>query len=191
MTKQGCAFPTAGAARGITMAMGGGVVSRHVGGSPGKAGPEGSGAGRVCRAAARPVGGGVTETDERRVAGAGSAGAGERRDSGVGSAGVDERRDAGAGSAGADIRRDAGADGSAGSAVSAGSAAITGLRRCVLMNVVVGFLCGGGGVLMMAWASATADGCGRTVRRAMRCRPSRVNRNWITAPLRWMSSPEG
>ena len=134
MTKQGCAFPTVGAARGITMAMGGGVVSRHVGGSPGKAGP----------------GGGVTETSDRRGAGDGSA------------ATACSRRGAGAVATPA-------ATGVLATPADACSAAIAGSRRFVLMNVVVGTRCGGGGVLIIAWASATAtDDCGIAVRRAIK-----------------------
>lgn len=150
MTKQGCAFPTVGAARGITMAMGGGVVNRHMGGSPGKAGSEGFAAGRSCAGVCRScavtavlaAGGGVTETDERRDAGAVATPAGA-----ASAIIADSRR--------GDV---------------AGSAAVADSRRFVLMNVVVGIRCGGGGgVLMMAWASATAtDDCGIAARRAIR-----------------------
>src|ERR1700761_5087577 len=94
-----------------------------------------------------------------------------------------------------DQRRGAGAAGGVGGV---GSATIAGSRRCVFINVVVAGLCGGGGgVLIMALASATAeeigraskaegrcrsdgrDSCGGAVRRAMRWRPRRANRSWI------------
>ena len=151
----------------MTTAIGGGVVSRHVGGSLMGVSP-----GLLGSMAGRADGGGVTATDGRRVvwvvdgacawdmAGAGACD--------MGDAGACAIADAGFWDMG-----DAGAFGRA----EIGSPARTGSRRDVLRIVVVGVF--GWGVLMMACASATARapmavggsiagaGCGMKVSRAI------------------------